>query len=131
MRERVTERIVSSAEGFLVAHQVDNKSGRGYKEDFHRGVVYADEVHEEVDISHAEDDHVNFLCFAREACMKIPCQTNDCEKIDTNPKKHLVNALIELPRVLFGSEGGGLCRIEGVARGFGDLPMQFLVFLIL
>ena len=67
MRELVTESIVRGAEWLFASHQVDNDSCRANKEDFHQGVVYANEVHEKVHIAHAEDEHVDFLGLARKA----------------------------------------------------------------
>jgi hypothetical protein len=53
------------AEGFLVAHEVDDEGGRGDEEDLHEGVVQRDEVHEEVEVPHAKYQQVQLLSLTR------------------------------------------------------------------
>lgn len=47
-----------SAERFFVAHEVYDEGGGGYEEELHEGVVEGDEVHEQVQVPHAEDQQV-------------------------------------------------------------------------
>lgn len=68
MRELVAKCVVGGAEGLLGSHKVNNQGSGGDEEDLHEGVVDADEVHEEVHVSHAEDQQIDFLCFTRETC---------------------------------------------------------------
>ena len=68
MRELVAKCVVGGAEGLLGSHKVNNQGSGGDEEDLHEGVVDADEVHEEVHVSHAEDQQIDFLGFTRETC---------------------------------------------------------------
>ena len=49
---------------FLESHSVDDKCAWTNKEYFHAGVVKRYEVHEEINVSHTENDKEDFLCFA-------------------------------------------------------------------
>lgn len=49
---------------FLEPHHVNNICRWKDEEYLHAGVVYRDEVHEQVNVSHEEHNQVNFLCFA-------------------------------------------------------------------
>ena len=51
---------------FPKSHQVDNESCGGNEEQFHQRIVSRNIVHEEVNVSHAEYDQINLLCFARQ-----------------------------------------------------------------
>ena len=51
------------AEGLFVSHEVDDEAGRGDEEDLHERVIQGDEVHEQIEVPHAEDDEVEFLGF--------------------------------------------------------------------
>jgi len=53
-----------SAEGLFVAHQVNDEGCRRNEENFHERVVQTYEVHEEIEISDAENNQVQFLCLA-------------------------------------------------------------------
>lgn len=44
-----------SAEGLLIPHQVNDEGCGRDEEDLHEGVVQGNEVHEEVQVAHAED----------------------------------------------------------------------------
>ncbi len=56
-----------SAEGFPELHEVYYERGGGDEEDLHERVVHGDEVHEEVEIPHAEHYQVQFLGLAGQA----------------------------------------------------------------
>ena len=50
----------------LVPHQVNDVGGGRNKEDLHAGVVHRDEVHEQIDVPHAEHQQVDLLSLARQ-----------------------------------------------------------------
>lgn len=52
------------AEWFLESHEVNYKGSRTDEENLHTGVVHRDIIHEEVHVSKAEHDQVDFLSFA-------------------------------------------------------------------
>ena len=49
---------------FFESHEVNYKASRTDEENLHAGVVGGDKIHEEVHISKAEHDEVDFLSFA-------------------------------------------------------------------
>lgn len=57
--------------GFLESHEVNDVGSAWDEEHFHAGVVQADEVHEQVDVSHAEHQQVDLLSLARQSYSKV------------------------------------------------------------
>ncbi len=56
-----------SAEGFLIPHEVDDESGGADEENLHHRVIEGDEVHEQIQVPHAEHDQVQFLSLTRQS----------------------------------------------------------------
>ena len=52
------------AEWFLKSHQVNNKCTTRNEKDFHKSVVQGNVIHEEIDVSHTENNQIYFLSFA-------------------------------------------------------------------
>ena len=52
------------------SHSVDNESTWTDEENFHAGVVKGYVIHEEINVSHTEDNKENLLSFARKTYRK-------------------------------------------------------------
>lgn len=55
VRKLIAKRIVRGAERLLISHEEDDETSRPDEEDLHRGIIDANEVHEEVHVARAED----------------------------------------------------------------------------
>ena len=64
VRELITKRIVGRAVWHLILHKIDDEGCGRDEEDLHARVVNADEVHEQIRVSHQEHDQVDLLGFA-------------------------------------------------------------------
>lgn len=58
-------KITYSAEGLLIAHEVDYEGGRRYEEELHERIVQGNVVHKQIQVSDAENNQIEFLSFAR------------------------------------------------------------------
>lgn len=67
MWEIITNCIIGSTVWLLESNHEDYKSSSWDEEDLHKGVIEGYIVHEQVGISHAENDQVDFLSLAWKA----------------------------------------------------------------
>ena len=68
--------IAYSAVGFLVLHKVNDVGSRRDVEYLHERVVQRDEVHEQIQVPHAEHQQVDFLGLGRQTYKGLDAYDN-------------------------------------------------------
>jgi hypothetical protein len=61
---KLSDKSTYCAEWFFISHKIDDEGSRGDEENFHKGIVERNVVHEEIKVTHTKHDQVQFLSLA-------------------------------------------------------------------